>query len=165
MQSIYDNIALKKFLEEQGEKPFRITQIFQASTKTSWRISLNVPLYQRSSVIYERTILTYSEGEPCHDFCEWSDNKISPDTHDDKHIECVIMHFFLVEIPPVSHVRRAVRWHVHFVATGKLRLLHNLTVGDSWTGDDRDSSSKKNDFSSEISSLWAWGKPFLNYHK
>lgn len=32
MQSIYDNIALKKF-EEQGEKPFRVNQIYQALYK------------------------------------------------------------------------------------------------------------------------------------
>jgi len=132
MQSIYDNIALKKFLEEQKEKPFRINQIFQAlykdliddiTTCTTISSQLRDSLRENFTqhVLKVSYITTSTNGQT---------TKFLLDTYDNNHIECVIMRHLSGRNTLCISCQAGCPMACTFCATGKLGLLRNLTVGE-----------------------------------
>lgn len=132
MQSIYDNIALKKFLEEQGEKPFRITQIYQALYKDligdiSLCTTISAKLRDALKEEFSQHVLTVSHIATSGN---GQTTKFLLDTHDDKHIECVIMRHLSGRNTLCISCQAGCPMACTFCATGKLGLLRNLTVGE-----------------------------------
>lgn len=130
MQSIYDNIALRKFLEEQGEKPFRVDQIYQALYKDlvedlSECTTISAKLRDALRQEFTQHVLTVSHVTTS---ANGQTTKFLLDTHDDKHIECVIMRHLSGRNTLCISCQAGCPMACTFCATGKLGLLRNLTV-------------------------------------
>ncbi len=132
MHSIYDTIALQQFLEAWGEKPFRIHQIFQALYKdlvediaqcTTISAKLRDSMREKFTqhVLKISHITTSSNGQT---------TKFLFDTHDDNHIESVIMRHLSGRNTLCISCQAGCPMACTFCATGKLGLLRNLTVGE-----------------------------------
>ncbi len=132
MHSIYDDIALKKFLEEQWEKPFRLTQIHQALYKDliediSSCTTISAKLREAMKEQFTQNILKVSH---IANSANGQTTKFLLDTHDDRHIECVIMRHLSGRNTLCISCQAGCPMACTFCATGKLWLLRNLTVGE-----------------------------------
>lgn len=122
MQSIYDNEALKKFLEEQGEKPFRVNQIYQALYKDlvedlSECSTISSKLRDALKEEFTQHILTVGHVTTS---ANGQTTKFLLDTHDDKHIECVIMRHLSGRNTLCISCQAGCPMACTFCATGKL---------------------------------------------
>lgn len=132
MHSIYDDIVLSKFLAEQGEKPFRLQQIHQALYKDlvediTTCTTLSQKLRDALSQEFTQHLLTVHHIANSDD---GQTTKFLLDTHDDKHIECVIMRHLSGRNTLCISCQVGCPMGCAFCATGKLGLIRNLTVGE-----------------------------------
>lgn len=132
MQSIYDNIALQKYLLELGEKPFRINQIYQALYKDliediSTCSTISAKLRDDLKENFSQHVLTVSHVTTS---ANGQTTKFLLDTYDGNHIECVIMRHLSGRNTLCISCQAGCPMACTFCATGKLGLLRNLTVGE-----------------------------------
>jgi len=166
MHSIYDTVALQKFLEEQGEKPFRLTQIHHALYKDliediSTCTTLSQKLKDGLREQFTQHILTVSHIANSEN---GQTTKFLLDTHDDKHIECVIMRHLSGRNTLCISCQAGCPMACTFCATGKLGLLRNLTVGEIVEQVMLAIQYLKKEKLQLRNIVFMWmGEPFLNY--
>lgn len=132
MHSLYDTQALAKFLEERGEKPYRLGQIQHALYKdlvedisacTTISESLRKDL-QENFTAHQLTIRHIANSE------NGQTTKFLFDTQDGNHIESVIMRHLSGRNTLCISCQAGCPMACTFCATGKLGLLRNLKVGE-----------------------------------
>jgi len=132
MHSVYDTAALQKFLTEQDEKPFRLTQIQHALYKDliediSSCTTISQKLREAMQAEFTQHILTLSHVATSSN---GQTTKLLLDTHDGHHIESVIMRHLSGRTTVCISCQVGCPMACSFCATGKLGLLRNLTVGE-----------------------------------